>query len=153
MMDENQLKCIQYENIVRWTRKCWMKSLIESKLHPTSSSMIFFFFFIFFNILEALKCIKHFTQHRKFSMLDEMLDVFAPAFTELSSLKYSCCYEVPSDNAQRQFVYFIVAICRDALKSFLSQFLERKAIWNSAQSLLSKTHTKYRKIRYLSLRL
>ena len=26
-------------------------------------------------------------------------------------------------NAQRQFVYFIVAICRNILKSFLSQFL------------------------------
>ena len=29
--------------------------------------------------------------------------------------------EVPSDNAQRQFVYFIVAICRNTLKNFLSQ--------------------------------
>ena len=30
-----------------------------------------------------------------------------------------------SDNAQRQFVYFIVAICRNTL---LSQFLQGKAI-------------------------
>ena len=28
-----------------------------------------------------------------------------------------------NDNAQRQFVYFIIAICRNTLKSFLSQFL------------------------------
>ena len=28
-----------------------------------------------------------------------------------------------NDNAQRQFVYFIVAICHNALKSFLRQFL------------------------------
>ena len=27
------------------------------------------------------------------------------------------------NNVQRQFVYFIVAICRNTLKSFLSQFL------------------------------
>ena len=75
MIDENELKCIQHENIVGWTRKCWMKSLIKSKLHPTSTNMIFFFFFIFIQILKALKSI----QHRKFSMLDEMLDAFAPA--------------------------------------------------------------------------
>ena len=31
-------------------------------------------------------------------------------------------HEVPSDNAHRQFVYFIVAICRNTLK-ILSQFL------------------------------
>ena len=48
MMDENKFKCIQHENIVGWTRKCWMKSLTESKLHPASSSRIFFFFFNFF---------------------------------------------------------------------------------------------------------
>ena len=31
------------------------------------------------------------------------------------------CYEIPNDNVQRQFVYFIVAICRNTLKkSFLS---------------------------------
>ena len=33
------------------------------------------------------------------------------------------CYEVPKDNVQRQFFYFIVAICRNTLKSFVSQFL------------------------------
>ena len=32
-------------------------------------------------------------------------------------------YEVPNDNTQQQFVYFIVAICCNTLKSFLSQFL------------------------------
>ena len=32
-------------------------------------------------------------------------------------------YEVPHNNVQQQFVYFIVAICRNTLKSFLNQFL------------------------------
>ena len=32
-------------------------------------------------------------------------------------------YEVPNDYVQRQFVYFIVAICRNTLKSFISHFL------------------------------
>ena len=29
----------------------------------------------------------------------------------------------PNDEVERQFVYFIVAICRNILKSFVSQFL------------------------------
>ena len=32
-------------------------------------------------------------------------------------------YEVWNDNVQQQFVYFIVAICCNTLKGFLSQFL------------------------------
>ena len=32
-------------------------------------------------------------------------------------------YEVKGDNAQRQFIYFIIAIYRKTLKNFLSQFL------------------------------
>ena len=32
-------------------------------------------------------------------------------------------FEVLNDNAQRQFVYFIIAICRNTLKSFLNPFL------------------------------
>lgn len=46
MLDETAFKCIQHENLVWWTRKCWMKSLIKNKLHPTSS----FFFFMNFLI-------------------------------------------------------------------------------------------------------
>ena len=37
--------------------------------------------------------------------------------------KFHGYYEVQSDNAQRQFVYFIVAICCNILESFLNQFL------------------------------
>ena len=47
MFDETAFKCIQHENLVWWTRKCWTKSLIENKLHQTSS---FFFFYEFFNL-------------------------------------------------------------------------------------------------------
>ena len=61
-------------------------------------------------------------------------------------------YEVPNDKNHLKFVYFIVAICRDTLKSFLSQFLKWKAIWNFTQSLVSNTNTKYQIIRYLLLR-
>ena len=43
--------------------------------------------------------------------------------------------------------------CRNTLKSFIRQFLWEKTIWNLAQLLLPKTHTKYQKIRFLSLRL
>ena len=41
-------------------------------------------------------------------------------------MKFHGYYEVPNDNAQRQFVYFIVAICRNTLKSFLVSFCKEK---------------------------
>ena len=41
MLDETVLRCIHHENLVGWTRKCWTKSLIENKLHPTLSNTIF----------------------------------------------------------------------------------------------------------------
>ena len=37
-------------------------------------------------------------------------------------------YEIPNDNVQRQFVYFIVTICCNYLKRFISQLLCKKAI-------------------------
>ena len=41
----------------------------------------FFLLFSFFlNFETSQKCIQHFIQHQKFTMLDEMLDSFAPAF-------------------------------------------------------------------------
>ena len=67
--------------------------------------------------------------------------------------KFHGYYEVRNDNAKRQFVDFIVGICRNTLKSFLSQFLWGKALWNFAQFLLLKARTKYHRVRYLSLRL
>ena len=47
MLDEAVAKCIQHENLVRWNRKYWTKSLIKTKLYPTSSNTIFDFFFFF----------------------------------------------------------------------------------------------------------
>ena len=47
MLDEAVAKCIQHENLVRWNRKYWTKSFIETKLYPTSSNTIFDFFFFF----------------------------------------------------------------------------------------------------------
>ena len=71
---------------------------------------------------------------------------------EIVTSSFHGYYEVRHDHAQRQFVYFIVAICRNTLKSFLSQFLYGKAIWNFAQLLQPKIHSKYQKITDLSLR-
>ena len=48
----------------------------------TSSNIVqhdFFLFSFFFKVLKALKCIQHFIQHRKFSMLD----AFAPALIKV----------------------------------------------------------------------
>ena len=47
MLDEAVAKCIQHEHLVRWNRKYWTKSFIETKLYPTSSNTIFDFFFFF----------------------------------------------------------------------------------------------------------
>ena len=56
-------------------------------------------------------------------------------------------YEVPNDNAQRQCVYFIVAICCNTLKSFCQflwgkiQFLWGKTIWKVAHISVAETLT------------
>ena len=44
------------------------------------------------------------------------------------SFNFSGCYKVSNDNVQQHFVYFIVAICNNTLKSFVNQFVEGKAI-------------------------
>ena len=58
-----------------------MKSLLENKLHQTTSNTIFFFFSKFFEIMVHLKCIKHFIKHGSLMMFDEMFDAFAPALS------------------------------------------------------------------------
>ena len=78
-MDENELKCIQDENIVGWTRKCWMKSLIESKLHPTSSNMIFFFFLFFLKFWKLSNASNISSSIENF----RCLDAFAPALIKV----------------------------------------------------------------------
>ena len=56
-----------------------MKSLLENKLHQTTSNTIFFFFSKFFEIVVYLKCIEHFIKHAILMMFDEGFDGFAPA--------------------------------------------------------------------------
>ena len=60
-------------------------------------------------------------------------------------------YMVNYASVQRHFAYFIVAIRCKTLKTFIIQFLLGKEIRNFARLLLPKRHTKYQKIRYLSL--
>ena len=56
---------------------------------------------------------------------------------------------IMNDNVQQQFIYLIVAICRNTLRSILSQFLEGNAVGDFAQLFLPKIQTKYQSIRYL----
>ena len=53
--------------------------------HPT---WFFSSFFFFIKILKSLKCIQRFIQHRKFSILDAMLDAFAAAFSSSGNQKF-----------------------------------------------------------------
>ena len=46
-------------------------------------------------------------------------------------------YYVPNNNVQRQFVYFIPAICRNTLKNFTIPFVKRKIV---SATFTSDTH-------------
>ena len=48
MLNETLLKCTQHEKLVGWTRKCWIRNLIENKLHPHRPTR-FLSSFSFFN--------------------------------------------------------------------------------------------------------
>ena len=55
----------------------------------TSSNIIqhnFFFFFQIFKILKMCKPVQHFIQHHENTMLDEMLDWFAPALIYFNNI-------------------------------------------------------------------
>ena len=58
-----------------------MKSLLDKKLHQTTSNTIFFFFSKFFKIMVHLKCIKHFIKHASLMMFEEVFDTLAPVFS------------------------------------------------------------------------
>ena len=79
----NYFKRTQHVFPVLNARKCWMKNLFWDKFHPTSSNMIFFFFYEMLNEIGVFKWIPYFFQHRKFRMLDEMLDRFKSALTNV----------------------------------------------------------------------
>ena len=49
--------------------------------------MFFFFFYEMLDEIGAFKRTQHFVQHRKFRMLDEMLDPFKSAFMFIVSKK------------------------------------------------------------------
>ena len=73
----NRIKRIQHIFLVLDARKCWIEKKICS---GTSSNMVFFFFYEMLDEISAFKRIEYSVQHRKFSMLNEMLDPFKSAF-------------------------------------------------------------------------
>ena len=78
----NHFKRIQHVFLVLDARNCWMKNLFWNKFHPTPSNMIFFFFYEMLNEIGAFKQIQNFVHHRKFRMLDEMLNPFKSALRQ-----------------------------------------------------------------------
>ena len=78
----NRFKRIQHVFLVLDARKYWMKNFFSKKFHPTPSNIIFFFFYEMLDEIGAFKRIQHFVQHRKFRMLDEMLDPFKSALRQ-----------------------------------------------------------------------
>ena len=78
----NYFKRIQHAFLVLGARKCSMKNLFWNKFHPIPSNIIFFFFYEMLDEIGAFKRIQHFVQHRKFRMLDEMLDPFKSALRQ-----------------------------------------------------------------------
>ena len=77
----NHFKRIQHVMLVLDARKCWMKNLFWNKFHPAPFNMILFLFHEMLDEIDAFKQIKHFVQHRKVRILDEMLDPFKSIFT------------------------------------------------------------------------
>ena len=82
----NHFKRIQHVFLVLDARQCWMKNLFWTKFNPIPSNMIFFFFYEMLDEIDAFKRIQHFVQHRKFRMLDEMLDPFKSVLSHINCL-------------------------------------------------------------------
>ena len=56
-------------------KKMWDEKFFWKKFHPTPCNMIFFFFYKILNEIGAFKRIKHFVQHRKFRMMDALMQI------------------------------------------------------------------------------